>query len=98
MPERTSRPRKRSFACLFKSPREDRTSQLSKVVLVSYRWDTAGVLEGARHVQPADDPHLEVVMDDKDEPSKIRMSSEAKVEVVKMVYAIMLLVHQGIEK
>ena len=55
-------------------------------------------MEGARHVQPADDPHLEVVMDDKDEPSKIRMSSEAKVEVVKMVYAIVLLVHQGIEK
>jgi len=65
VPQHTSRPRKRSFACLFRSPREDKTSQLSEVVIVSYRWDTAGVLEGARHVQPANDPHLEVVLNER---------------------------------
>lgn len=54
---------------------------------------------GARHVQPANNPHIEVVMTDKDEPSEIRLLSEVKVEVVEMVYAIRCYKHrQDIEK
>ena len=65
----TSSPRKRSFACLFSSPSDARTSQLETVEV---SVEPGLVLGACPNVQPVDHPHLDVVIE-----SKVGFASEA---------------------